>query len=351
MYPAMTRKKLSKKLIDQSVHDLIQSAYTANALYALTKARVFDQLLLKPATADALAAELGLDGRALRALLEFAHSIQLLKRDGDVYSVARRAFPLAEKGKSWLRSYLLLWGDQLNPAFSKLPEYLATGANAFELVHGKRIWDWYASDPAQNERFVDYMADVTNQIHLPVAIEELDLQGASRVLDVGGGTGSLACSLAERHADVRVDVYDQPSNSRNAAQKIAARGLSERCAFIGGNIFASVPAGYGLYTIKHVLHDWDDASAASILHCIARAMEPGARLMIVEGLLDRPFEGVEAEAGYLHARNIEQRLWTPGRVRALPEFEALAAQAGLRIEGVTHSRIFDMSYIRCALKA
>ena len=341
---------MSKKLIDQHVYDLIQSAYTANALYALTKARVFDQLLVKPASADALAAGLGLDAHALQALLQFAHAIQLLKRDGEVYSVARRAFPLAEKGKSWLRSYLLLWGEQLNPAFARLPEHLATGSNAFELAHGKRIWDWYASDPGQNELFVEYMAGVTNQAHLPVVIEELALHGASRVLDVGGGTGSLACGLVERHAHVRADVYDQPSNSRNATQKIAARGLSERCAFIGGNIFASVPAGYELYTIKHVLHDWDDANAAAILRCIARAMQPGARLTIVEGLLDRSFEGVKPEPGYLHARNIEQRLWTPGRVRTLPEFEALSAQAGLRIEQVTHSRIFDISYIRCAPK-
>ena len=80
-------------------------------------------------------------------------------------------------------------------------------------------------------------------------------------------------------------------------------------------------------------------------------MEPSAQLTIVEGLLDRPFEGVEPEPGYLHARNIEQRLWTPGRVRTLPEFEALSAQAGLRIEQVTHSRIFDISYIRCVPKS
>ena len=149
---------MSKKLTDQHVYDLIQSAYTANALYALTRARVFDQLLLKPASAGTLATELGLDAQALGALLQFAQSIQLLKRDGEVYSVARRAFPLTEKGKSWLRSYLLLWGEQLNPAFSRLPEHLATGANAFELAHGKRIWDWYAGDPAQNELFVEYMA-------------------------------------------------------------------------------------------------------------------------------------------------------------------------------------------------
>ena len=341
---------MSKKLIDQQVYDLIQSAYTANALYTLTRAGVFDRLLLAPATPESLAATLSLDPQALRALLQFAHAIQLLEHDGEAYSVTQRALPLTEKDKSWLRAYLLLWGEQLNPAFARLPEHLASGANAFELAHGRRIWDFYAGDPAQNELFVEYMTAVTSQSHLPVVIEELDLHGATRLLDVGGGTGSLACGLAQQHPALRADVCDQPSNGPNATQKIAARGLAQRCAFIGANIFAGVPAGYALYTIKHVLHDWDDANAAAILRCIARAMDLQARLLIVEGLLDRPFTdtGVAPEPGYLHARNIEQRLWTPGRVRTLPEFEALCAQAGLRIEHVAHSRIVDISYLRCA---
>jgi len=181
-------------------------------------------------------------------------------------------------------------------------------------------------------------------------LEELDLHDATCVLDVGGGTGSLACGIAQRYPGVQADVYDQPSNRADAARKIAALGLSDRCAFIGGNIFASVPSGYGLYTIKHVLHDWDDANAAAILGGIARAMAPDARLLIVESLLDRPFEGMEAEPGYLHTRNIEQQMWTPGRVRTLPEFATLCAQAGLAIEQVTHSRIVDISYLRCVPK-
>ena len=341
---------VSRKSIDQQVVELIQGACTANAVYALTRARVFDQLLLAPGNAQILAAQLQLDARSLDALLQLAHAIGLLERDGEVYSVAQRACPLTKSSGSWLRSYLLLWGEQLNPAFSKLPEHLATGANAFELAHGKRIWDCYADDPTQNDLFLEYMAAVTSQVHLPVVTEELDLGSATRVLDVGGGTGSLACGLAERHPAVQADVYDQPSNHANATRRIAALGLAERCAFIGGNIFAGVPSGYALYTIKHVLHDWDDLNAAAILRCIARALDPGARLVIIDGLLDRPFDGVEPEPGYLHARNIEQRLWTPGRVRTLPEFEALSAQAGLRIEAVAHSRIVDISYLRCILR-
>ena len=116
---------------------------------------------------------------------------------------------------------------------------------------------------------------------------------------------------------------------------------------VGANLFASVPRGYDLYTIKHVLHDWDDDNAGLILRRIAEALEGDARLVIVEGMLDRSFDGGRDESSYLHVRNIEQRVWTPGRARTRADFDALCAQAGLRIEQVRHLAISDISYLRC----
>ncbi|WP_426189775.1 methyltransferase [Massilia sp. DWR3-1-1] len=342
------KEPMSKNLIEQNVFDLIQSSYTANTLFVLTKAGVFDRLLRQAASAAQLASELGLDASMLHDMLLFAHAVRFVKRDGATFSIARKALPLTGKSGSWLRAYLLVWGEQLNPAFSKLGEQLATGDNAFALANGKRIWDLYASDPEQNALFVEFMGGVTKQLHFGVVVEGLDIGGAQRLLDVGGGTGSFACGLAQSHPGLLADVCDQPSNMHNANAKIAALALQERCHFIGTNIFASIPSDYDLYTIKHVLHDWDDANAAAILRQIAEAMHDSARLVIIEGVLDRSVDEALPEQAYLHARNIEQRVWTPGRVRTRAAFDALCAVAGLRIDHVSHSTIFDISYLTCS---
>ena len=340
-------KAMSEQFGDQHIFDLVQGAYAANALYVLTKAGVFDRLLQGPAGSAAVADELGLDASLLHDLLLFARSIGCIKSKGDTFAITRKSLLLCEKSQSWLRSYLLLWGDQLNPAFAQLGRQLATGENAFALAHGARIWDLYARDPAQHAVFLEHMENVTNQFHVATVAEEFEPGGARRLLDVGGGTGALACALAQRHADLEADVCDQPANAAKAAARIAARALEERCRFVGANIFASVPRGYDLYTIKHVLHDWDDDNAGLILRRIAEALEGDARLVIVEGMLDRSFDGGRDESSYLHVRNIEQRVWTPGRVRTRADFDALCAQAGLRIEQVRHSAISDISYLRC----
>lgn len=339
---------MSKNLIGQDVFDLVQSSYTANTLYVLTKARVFDRLLRQPATAAQLASDLDLDASILRDLLSFAQAIRFVKLKDDTFSLGRSALPLTEKSGSWLRSYLLVWGEQLNPSFSKLGDQLATGANAFALANGEPIWDFYANHPEQNALFVEYMGAVTHQVHLAAVVDGLDIGEAQRLLDVAGGTGSFACGLAQRHPGLVADVCDQPSNRTNATARIAARAMQDRCHFIGANIFNHIPSDYDLYTIKHVLHDWDDANAAAILLHIAEAMRGDARLVIIEGVLDRSFDDAVDEKGYLHARNIEQRVWTQGRVRTRADFESLCAGAGLRLEKISHSAIFDTSFLTCS---
>jgi hypothetical protein len=51
-----------------------------------------------------------------------------------------------------------------------------------------------------------------------------------------------------------------------------------------GDFLREVPSGGDLYVLCQVLHDWPDDKAALILAAIAKAAEPGARLVVVEPL-------------------------------------------------------------------
>jgi hypothetical protein len=112
-------------------------------------------------------------------------------------------------------------------------------------------------------------------------------------------------------------------------------------------MFSNVPAGADLYLIKHVLHDWDDSNAATILKSIAAAMDKDATLVIIEGLIDR--EDDSANLHFLHTRNIEQRVWTEGQVRSSAEFRELCARAGLNVSEIVHSSSLDVSFLYCKL--
>lgn len=328
-----------------NVYELIQHSYTASALYVLTKHGVFDRLLGTGLTSEELARTCGMDDAALRALLELAVSQGYLKSKDGRYATAKAGLPLTERAKSWVRSYLMVWGEQLEPAFLHLDGYATSRANAFAAAMGAPIWDCYGQDPVQHKIFVEYMGQVTAQEHIPAIVKELDIGKAGTLLDVGGGTGSLVCGLLDHHKHVRGTVYDQPRNKRDAEARIESHGLADRCNFVGGNMFASVPGGADLYMIKHVLHDWDDGNVVAILGAIGAAMDGDATLVIMEGLMDRQDDNPYLQ--FLHTRNIEQRLWTEGQVRSSAEFKSLCAQAGLVLREIVHSSSLDVSFLYC----
>ena len=63
----------------------------------------------------------------------------------------------------------------------------------------------------------------------------------------------------------------------NAA--IAKAGLAGRCRLEEGDFFTAVPAGADAYLMRHIIHDWDDGKALTILRNVRRAIQPTGKLL------------------------------------------------------------------------
>ena len=72
-----------------------------------------------------------------------------------------------------------------------------------------------------------------------------------------------------------------PTSSRMLWRQRRQRGLLKRFSAIGGDFFESVPKA-DLYLLKHILHDWDDASCIRILKNCAQAMHQAGRVIVIE---------------------------------------------------------------------
>jgi len=93
--------------------------------------------------------------------------------------------------------------------------------------------------------------------------------------------------------------------------------------------------------IKHVLHDWDDPYVLTILRNISVALPQHGVLIIIEGLMDE-----RSDAGrFLKMRDLEQMVWTGGKVRTRREFESLLGSAGLHITETRQTAVRDGSLI------
>jgi SAM-dependent methyltransferase len=111
-----------------------------------------------------------------------------------------------------------------------------------------------------------------------------DFSQFGSVMDVGGGNGAILIGLLGANPKLRGIVFDRAGAAQRARTKLSEAGLTARCEAVAGDFFAAVPEGADAYLLKHVIHDWDDAKATAILVNCRRAMKPGARLLIAEGV-------------------------------------------------------------------
>src|SRR5262249_41459344 len=85
-----------------------------------------------------------------------------------------------------------------------------------------------------------------------------------------------------------------------------------------------VPEGLPAYVLKDVLHDWDDVRAVALLQTVRRAMPAGARLLLVELLLEEGPVGPLASIVDLQML----ALTDGGRQRTVEELAVLLGRAG-----------------------
>ena len=117
-------------------------------------------------------------------------------------------------------------------------------------------------------------------ISIDLGYAPLELPDGRRLslVDVGGGNGSLLVELLRRRRGLSGIVFDLPETTRDEAS------LGERCTFVAGNFFESVPRG-DVYILSTILHDWDDERAAAILRTIHAGAPTGARLLIIDAVI------------------------------------------------------------------
>jgi hypothetical protein len=265
--------------------------------------------------------------RLLRALA----SVGILRR------VADGGFGLTDVGRflrtdvaGSLRAVALFSGEEsFQRSWSGLLDAVRTGAPAFDHVFGMSLAAYLGEHPAASRHFDKRATGNTARVADRVAAS-YDFRRVRRLVDVGGGYGTLSAAILKMNPDLRGVVFDQPHVVEGARRYLAAAGVAERCTAVGGSFFEQVPAGGDLYVLKSVLHDWDDDRALAILATCRTAMADGGTLLLVERIIPADDEPSCEVALY----DLMMLVLSGGRERTVAEYEALLARSGLALTRV-----------------
>lgn len=217
---------------------------------------------------------LGLDSGETPFFLDALVAVGLLVKRRGRYAasaVARRR--LLEGGENYLgglfrhqHRMLLLW--------ARLADLLRSGEDPGE-----------GGESAERD-FVLAM-EANAQRNGPRIAAAVDLEGASRLLDLGGGPGTYARLFLGRHPGLTALVLDRPGVVAVARSLPINRGWGDRLLFRGGDFLEDdLGRGYDVIWISNVIHSLGPAQVSILLPRCQAALRPGGRLLVHDFLLD-----------------------------------------------------------------
>ncbi len=297
-------------------------------LYVAARLRLADHLAHGPMTVADLAAESASREAPLRRVIRALASFGVFSLAGDMVANTPLSECLRSSANDSIRDLALLYGEEHYHAMSELLQSVQRGGSAFEHAYRKPHFSYLASNPDAAQAF--YEASSANLARTARSLaREHDFSTATRLVDVGGGSGTLARAVLRAYPNLTGVVMDSAGMSGKARARIHADGLEDRCEVEAGDILSSVPHG-DVYLLGRVVHGLDDRGAVCVLRACERAGAPHARVLIIEQLM--PDEGPTAGAQLAALSDVVALAVSGGRERTLAEVEALLDAAGLGIE-------------------
>jgi len=325
----MTSTTTERNPLEESVF----AAMAAKILHAAAELEVPELLAAGPWTSAELADRTDTHAPSLRRLLRALAGLGVVDQpETDCFELTALGGSLRAEAPDSIHAVLtMLCGPENWRSWGELVAGVRSGEAPWELVHGVSWLEYYEQNPERAAGFNRAMAEHTRAA-APGILAAADLARFDTVMDVGGGDGTLIAAALSAHPQLTGVLFDLPVGLGAAAVTLEAAGVAERCRLAQGDFFASVPEGADASLLKQVLHDWDDARAATILGNVRRSMASGGRVLVIERML--PELVGEADAGTL-LLDVLMMTVTGGRERTQREFEDLFAVAGLELAAVT----------------
>ncbi|KAG1822664.1 S-adenosyl-L-methionine-dependent methyltransferase [Suillus subaureus] len=215
--------------------------------------------------------------------------------------------------------------------------------NQYEMMEG---------DEEKRDAFHRAMLGQSDMLGASAVLHHYPWNDISSVVDVGSGIGAFSTPLAKMYPHLRITHHDLPNVmvlARNAWERNVPEALLDgRVEFIPIDFLEDAPvAGKDVYYLRHIIHNWPDAKATTILRNIRKAMGPNSRVLIHDCVISHTFQKPDVEtnglsvapepmlpnfgAGSHNAYQTDLTMWLTfnSMERTLEELKIIGAAAGL----------------------
>lgn len=304
---------------------LIWSNFITQALGIVARLGVADELSAGPRDVGAIATKVGANPDALHRVMRALAGVGVFAEvEPRVFAHTPLSELLREDGRPSLRHLAIMNGNELYAAWEDAFESVKTGKSVFQLK-GTTHYEHLSKHPEEQERFDKAMAGAARA--LIGTLVALDFSAVRRVVDVGGGDGTLMIGLLTRFSHLQGGVFDQAQVVEGTRVNVAKAGLADRCTITAGSFLEQAPPEADAYVLSRVLHNWNDEDATAILKRLRSVIAKDGRLFILDEVIS-----AENRAGMF--LDLQMLVLVGGRERTAPEWEALLAASGFSVTSI-----------------
>ena len=308
---------------------MISGMWVSQSLATMARFGIADKLASGERDVESMASECGCNAESLFRMMRALSKAGVFEQSGDrkfknnaVSEILRDDH---ERSLRWMAvtqcdpGHWRPWGHAHDAVMSGEPQA--------EKILGHAPWDYFERNPEEAGRFGQAMTNMSAQ-----AIEGItsgyDFSKYEHIVDVGGSHGTLLAAMLDKAPNAKGVLFDLPPVIEMATEELGEHPMKSRIEMAPGNFFDCVPEGGDLYTLKHIIHDWNDDKAEGILLSVRKCIRDDGTLLILDAVLAPQAPPL---AWWL---DVHMMVMLDGKERTPEEFGALLGKAGFEMTNI-----------------
>lgn len=263
------------------ISQLARASWLAGVANSAVRLGICDKLSGGKQSSDWMASELGANPLHTREMLNSCVSAGLLEKIGDEFQNTEESAKYLVKGEPHYYGEAFTYLASLGALFDKVDTAMLSGEEMSHEEEFKTAED----EAAYWTHYMLAMDQWGGGMQQDMLLENTDLTGKKKLLDVGCGSGVYTMALCQKYPDLKGVLFDQEKALPLAQSRIDDRGLSQQISTLAGDYYTDpLGTGYDAVLFSGVLIQEPSDGQVRLLKRAYESMVSGG-LVIVQDIL------------------------------------------------------------------
>jgi len=301
--------------VDQRLNlDLSFSNFKWAVYTMFLELELYDHLSQEPKSAEEIARDLGLNPAGLRMLLDALAGLGVVAKSNGRYlatplsemmKLIGRTVTIIRRHPFWGRFLRLLEGEELGPL--------------------KPFHEWGSLEEQMGYAVVALCGEF--QRTLAFLEQEGVLEGAKRLIDIGGGHGLYSIGFCKLYPGLEATVFDLPQTLEVTKLFVKAYGMEDRVKPLPGDISSDeIPRGFDVAFMSNVMPE----KPRAIVGKVHRALAEGGYFVLKDLVPISDWAEAPYALGHVMMHCIEEGVIWPSLPPTMKEYVAMMLSEGFR---------------------